>query len=127
MPSPEGRNTLSNRAVGELRDIRRRVLAKQPLQGQYGGETHQANGVWYYAKTASAVTAGSFSVPTSFTWTIWLPDPSSGASPPPLIISSDSNDLGVSGANYWNFACAIGTQFRMIYSYGYWIPSWADC
>lgn len=83
--------------------------------------------MWYYAKTASAVTAGSFTSPTAFTYDIWVPDPTSVATNPPLIVSTDPDELGLDGVNYWNFTATSGTQFRMIFGFDKWIPAWGDC
>lgn len=127
MPKPEGRVVFSNAAADDFKRIRKKVLGGQPGVGDYGGGGHPTNGTWYWCKTASSVNSGTLEVPTTFTYNVWLPDPSSNAFPRPFIVATDSNLLGITGVNRSSFTTGSGTTFKMEYMFGEWTPKWVDC
>lgn len=128
MPKPEGRNVLSNSAAADFRKMQKKVLGGQPDQGDFGGGSHRSGSTWYWCKTTSNVSAGTLEIPTTFTYDIWLPDPSSSATPRPFIVASESSLKGLTGTNRSNFTTSsTGIVFKMEYAFGEWSPKWADC
>lgn len=55
---------------------------------------------WAWCKLASTLSFGSTSSPTTCTVNIWHRDPSSGATPAPLVVASNTGLLGLTIANY---------------------------
>lgn len=82
---------------------------------------------WYYVKLATDITAGSLSVPTTFTFDIWLPDTASMSDPKPFIVATDSSMLGVTGVNRSVGTATTGTMLKVEYGWGEWSPKWEDC
>jgi hypothetical protein len=80
---------------------------------------------WYFAKLTSAMTAGTFEAPTTFTFTIHYPDPDE-PSPAPLIASTDADDIDIEGANYFNVAAEVGTRLIVEFAFDEWTAA-VDC
>lgn len=124
----KGRNYLSDQAVSDLRKIKRKVLGTGLNSGEYGGAAQNPNPTWYWAKVAATpITAGSLASPTTFTFNIWLPDPSSSSDPVPFIVATDSRFLGVTGVNRSVGTASTGTMIKVEYAFGEWSPKWEDC
>ena len=127
MPKPEGRNVLSNSAAADFRKMQKKVLGGQPDQGDFGGGSHRSGSTWYWGKTTASMTAGTLAAPTSVTFNVWLPDPSSGASPRPFIVATESALLGMTAVNRSSMTGASGTMIKVEYAFGEWSIKWADC
>lgn len=62
--------------------------------------TKFAPGRRFHAVNTSSLATGTKASPSSCTADIWVPDPSSGATVPPLIVSTDTTLLGITVGNY---------------------------
>lgn len=84
---------------------------------------------WMYAKVSSgsSITAASLSSPTNFLYDLWVPDPASGATPVPFIVSPNSSDLGLTGVNRSTGTASAGKMLKVEFGYGEWSPKWEDC
>lgn len=83
---------------------------------------------FHYAKLTSTLSAGSFSSPTTATVDVWVPDWSSGSTPKPLIITTDTNMQGLTVVNYWQSITGVsGTQCEIERKNGQWVIRGADC
>jgi len=80
---------------------------------------------WYYAKLTSEMTAGTFEDPTTFTFTIYYPDPDE-SSPAPLIASTDADDIDIEGVNYFNVAAIVGDRLIVQFAFDEWTAA-VDC
>ena len=125
MPAAEGRNTLSNKALGELRQIRKAVLGANGDQGQYGGGGHAVSGRRYWGKVVTPITSGAMGCPTTFTFDVWLPDPNSTADPIPFVVATDSTLRGVPGVNRdADLTAAAGRLIKVEYNNAEWSVYW---
>lgn len=77
--------------------------------------------------SGSSLTAGSLASPTSCNVDIWVPDPASVATPPPFVVSVDSDELGISVANRSAMTGAAGTMVKIEFIQGEWSIYWAEC
>lgn len=107
-------------------DVAKTVLRSRPAADFDPSRFDQF--AWYYAKTTSALSAGSFSSPTTCTFNAWEVNEASGSSPKPLIVSTNAELLGQTIENYWNIVVPSGTQIAVKRDYlGKWSILWADC
>lgn len=81
--------------------------------------------VWYRAKLASSMAAGSLEDPQEFTFNIWIPD--TGSAPVPFIVSPNSEDLGLSGVNRKNVTGNTGDSIEVEFNNGEWTLRDIDC
>jgi hypothetical protein len=88
------------------------------------------NDLWYFGKIAagSSVASGSFASPTSGLVDQWVPNWSSGASPRPLMLTTDTTMRGITVVNMWNLcsAATAGTQCAFKRKYDFWVFVWLD-
>lgn len=106
-------------------DTARVVKGMQTTAAQPAGEFNEH--VVRFAKSTSAIAAGSFASPTTGTFSVYEKD-ESDTFPRSLIITTDSDLLGASVAHYMNFAIPSGTQIMVFRDYlGEWVICWADC
>lgn len=126
MPTGDGSYRLTTKAMKELGEIKRRVLGHNGAMGAQPGGSG-ASGQWYWAKNTSAITAGTFESPTTFTFNVWLPNPADTDETPALIVSTDDVLLGVTGSNYMSVDAPIGTRLKMEFQFGTWNLKIADC
>lgn len=89
-----------------------------PIRGQ---------GDWLWAKTTSAVTAGTYSAPTSATVDVWIPDPTSVVWPTPMIVTTDPDYLGLAITNPTKAVLPVGEQCKIEWGPGGWSLKWIDC
>jgi hypothetical protein len=128
MPMPQqGRNVLSNSAAADFRKMQKKVLGGQPPQGDYGGGGHETGRTWYWAKTTGSISAGTLASPTTVTFNVWLPDPSSSYTPRPFIVATDPDLLGMTAVNRSSMTGSSGVMIKVEYAFGEWSIRWADC
>lgn len=110
----------------EFVDTARKVRSLAGISGSPFGEFNDF--VWYHAKTTSALSAGSYTSPTTCTFNVWDYDEDSVLDPQPLIVSTDPDLLSQTLENYWNITVSSGIQIAVIRDYrGKWHLVWADC
>ena len=83
----------------------------------------------YKCKLTSALASGSFTAPQTCTVDVWMPDPDSLDTPPPLIVSTEDVLLELTVTSYWLLAesAAIGTQAMIAWGDAGWEIVWLDC
>lgn len=123
-----GSNTLSDAAIGDLRRIRSIVLGNSGGNddGVYSKARLSPSEV-YKAKLATSMTAASLDSPNTTTVNVWLPDMSSGSSPRPYLVATDSIILGMTVTNTWNINADVGLQVRIAFEFGEWHIVGVDC
>ncbi len=122
-----GAHKLNDNAMRKLGVMERRTIGRLLPQGEQSGAQQSRGREWFWAKTTSSISIGTLSVPTTFTFSIWFPDPASMAAHPPFIVSPDARYVGLTGVNRSSMATANGAMIKVEYAYGEWTPMWIDC
>ena len=84
-------------------------------------------GIWYWGKLTSALTAGSLAAPTTATVNAWVTDGTSASNPKPFIVTTDATLLGLTVVNRSNMTGSSGAMVKIEYGWGEWSFKWADC
>ncbi len=97
------------------------------LEQPYAVPPANPQSMWYWAKLVSGMAAGSLTSPQTFTFDVWVPDDASGSTPPPFVVTTDSDFLGMTGTNRSEMYTTSGKMIKVEYAFGEWSPKWADC
>lgn len=126
MPSGRGSHTLSTQGVRNLRELQRKSSLSSDGGKQAGG-SHQRTLRWYFAKATSSITPGTFESPTTFTFDVWLPDPSDTGAVPAFIQATDTDLQGLTGVNRTGASGSSDLRIKVEFAFGNWHLVNAEC
>lgn len=119
---------LSEQAVKRTAAVVKREEGRLPRLERVNRRTSM-NQHPYKCKLTSVLASGSFTDPQTCTVDVWVPDPDSIDTPPPLAVSTENVLLDLTVTSYWLLAesAEIGTQALIAWGDVGWEIVWLDC